>query len=1128
MSDEQPLLMTGQTRTTLQAKLRQPAEPLATYWQHLQLLARQNPFWFSSYNVLAFVVTGADAYRQHARDLFLRFTHAKDAGLLTKEVQFHTHTAAAPLGRLMALYDWVVDTDLLTPAEDAAFRAAALDFAAQVPMKQLQGRARMFDNQIFSNAFGAAVAGHVLGVRRGDSAQGRRIHAVGMEWLLDQFGRLPHSCYSGEGSTYHMLVVLPLLTLAGAFVEEVTGLPLYQRGVAPAFSPLRDWLILGRDLVGPAGLLPGWDAYGVFPSAVRSPLAYLARRDQDANALALIRDAQMWYRSAHISWEFDDRLWTLVWWPETLASAPVCPFHPWMNSSSAGAIQDGRTQTRLFQYWDQCGGGPFNGRSNVNPNAIDLQSAGLPVLLDGAPSMPVELLNLDEAAALRYLPAGVMRGFRNMFGLPDTAAGLSQALRHAISGSIGDSNSLVVDGENWYVPLKPAAGKGLALHDAGGLQVIESDAVDYYRDRYDVTRATRISALVDGRIVLCLDDWVAPTPHRLTWQAFTWPGAIQTNTGVQADIGRQLKLDLLAGPAGAWKLTPVPGFPKTPCNGSTRLEFQLPEPVATARLLIGMVIQDQLDAGEDLSRGWNLIACLENNFDSVPPGGPRSVVAAAMRQTDATERVPPVLKHALTANGQECTDVDLTTFYLTDALPSGSTLTFRRKFQAAAGSALFLRVPTATPALRVQVNGRDVPPAYTQINLEIQGSTSDFAYLFEIGPACQPGENELTLILNTFHGESLRGPVTLHRPAAPPPVALTAAGVNQWTVRIGDKNYQILLANDGLADWQAGQTDARHALYSASGELALAGVCRANFPKLGVQVKSNLPVDVSISGTVVRFGLLPANAHINVCLPGGSIMVSSRSVLLAACSVPGLTLAFRQEEARTGFLNGQAMGRRGGPGDRLVEWRVPTAAPAGDIQIRTADDIYRLADSFPVDLATRVEACLQSGDWRLQLAAAEVAGQFDLQRLVLALVQLLDDEAAKPAHPPLTRSWSESKMNIALEAGADKSLDPTIDPVEGTKRYRLAQALVTALGRLGDQRAVALLERIMTRGTDFFPALAQVPVALARLGSSSSIAVLQRHWDYGEINVRVHVRLALAFLNSEISRTEFESRVNPA
>ena len=38
---------------------------------------------------------------------------------------------------------------------------------------------------------------------------------------------------------------------------------------------------------------------------------------------------------------------------------------------------------------------------------------------------------------------------------------------------------------------------------------------------------------------------------------------------------------------------------------------------------------------------------LEINFNLVPPGGPRSVVAEEMGQADATERVPPVLKHAL-------------------------------------------------------------------------------------------------------------------------------------------------------------------------------------------------------------------------------------------------------------------------------------------------------------------------------------------------------------------------------------------------------------------------------------------------------------------------------------------------
>jgi len=45
-----------------------------------------------------------------------------------------------------------------------------------------------------------------------------------------------------------------------------------------------------------------------------------------------------------------------------------------------------------------------------------------------------------------------------------------------------------------------------------------------------------------------------------------------------------------------------------------------------------------------------LSACFEIIFDPVPSGGPSregGIVAAVLRQTDATKRVPPFLKHAL-------------------------------------------------------------------------------------------------------------------------------------------------------------------------------------------------------------------------------------------------------------------------------------------------------------------------------------------------------------------------------------------------------------------------------------------------------------------------------------------------
>src|ERR1035437_3880620 len=101
------LFLTGQTLEELQAKFRTPSPALAPLWRHFLLLARQNPFWCSSYSILAFLVTGEDTYRKRARDVFIQFTATEKEAMLTWDVQFNTHTAAAPLGRLMVFYDWI-------------------------------------------------------------------------------------------------------------------------------------------------------------------------------------------------------------------------------------------------------------------------------------------------------------------------------------------------------------------------------------------------------------------------------------------------------------------------------------------------------------------------------------------------------------------------------------------------------------------------------------------------------------------------------------------------------------------------------------------------------------------------------------------------------------------------------------------------------------------------------------------------------------------------------------------------------------------------------------------------------------------------------------------------------------
>ena len=84
--------------------------------------------------------------------------------------------------------------------------------------------------------------------------------------------------------------------------------------------------------------------------------------------------------------------------------------------------------------------------------------------------------------------------------------------------------------------------------------------------------------------------------------------------------------------------------------------------------------------------------------------------------------------------------------------------------------------------------------------------------------------------------------------------------------------------------------------------------------------------------------------------------------------------------------------------------------------------------------------------------------------------------------------------------------------------------MITALGRIGDPRAVEPIEKALVRCDDFFPVTSQLAVALGRLGSSSSIPVLERHFHHAEINTRVHARLSLALLKGEIDRATFEAQ----
>jgi len=544
------LFLTSQTRKELIQKFTDgPSVQLDDMWAHFCLLARNNPFWLSTYSVLAWLVTDDESYRESAREHFLGLARNTDLGLVSDEVQTHTHTVTAPLTHTMVLYDWIYGTGLLTPEEEKFFADSLLDFACQTALVQLQGRARSFDNQILANAAGAAFTGFVIGRRFGMNGQVRQLYDSGHQWLVDQLGRLSSECYSLEGSTYHELIVLPLLTLSAAFIEEVDGIDVYEKGLNGG-TPVRDWLITYEKMIGESGLLPGWDQYGVMRASVKLPLVYRSFRDSCPMPLAKIISADMWYPICLSTWEMVDRLWALIWWNDSLDIPFAVSQQDWMNKQIGGALHASNTNTRLFQYWDETPGSPHCGRPQVNPNALQFDFAGLPLLLDGIPALDLKYLNWDVPAMSEYLGTEATQ----------------KAIASAIDGSIGESNSLIIDEEDWYVPLRPVRGKGRELRAAGNFKLIASDATDYYTDRYDLSKCTRSSLLIGGDYALVIDQIKSLSPHRVTWQAFTWPGTVYRDGGAVSNAADTVRLDILGPPQATTTLKEIPGFPLQPCN----------------------------------------------------------------------------------------------------------------------------------------------------------------------------------------------------------------------------------------------------------------------------------------------------------------------------------------------------------------------------------------------------------------------------------------------------------------------------------------------------------------------------------------------------------------------------------
>ncbi|MCF7855058.1 MAG: hypothetical protein K9N51_09695 [Candidatus Pacebacteria bacterium] len=264
---------------------------------------------------------------------------------------------AAPMLRRAISLDWIWDSDALSDQERDRFAELFITDALKYSYIVLRHRIPPHaSNQGLAMALNLVTVGYLFGVKHGSDIRARRLMEFGLPHLLHQIAALPPDAYSGEGSTYLCGVEAPLMTLACAVLEEVTGENMLRKQFKASGNSILRALELTAYIIPPSGVLPGWDHYRFMLSTSATPSAYLASRTGDPKWYDFVMHGPGWERSGHFAWMRDGYLWQFLWMPDPTANTgrdgkPYYP-EPWHEPHVGGSLLSRDDHLHLLQMWD--------------------------------------------------------------------------------------------------------------------------------------------------------------------------------------------------------------------------------------------------------------------------------------------------------------------------------------------------------------------------------------------------------------------------------------------------------------------------------------------------------------------------------------------------------------------------------------------------------------------------------------------------------------------------------------------------------------------------------------------------------------------------------------------------------
>ncbi len=451
------------------------------------------------------------------------------AGPNNDALEHHTWCIATRGLRAAAFATWI-DAAGLWPTSCSKTQLAddLLAFTHRHALAVLAGRCPSADNQYLSLSLSCAVIGEALSRMKLRQTEATKLRDLGVERVWRWLGLMPTEGYGGEGSSYQVQVVGPLVMWADMLLRELEGPDVTERTVYPNGCSFMTVLDLAHDLLSPGDLLPGWDNPGWIPYSFGAPLVYRALlRNEPPPVEFLLRSKDSY---DNIAWGHDDRMWALLCWPASNTAAtqratPRQSLTGWVRPHVAAALDHTPTRSRLMLCADQTSESTQAiGRWHCNPNHLLYEVAGCPIFGDGGRDGTNPPPRDTASLAARLLPAQ-RQMIERQFG------SLQRYLDVCDMGTLGRSNSVVVDEQRDWFPLTAKVGRCVWQHIDEEWRGFGFDSTPIYDPNLRLTAARRFILMrqSDGAAWV-IDDYRATLEHDFGWQVHLPPFAqIQSN-----------------------------------------------------------------------------------------------------------------------------------------------------------------------------------------------------------------------------------------------------------------------------------------------------------------------------------------------------------------------------------------------------------------------------------------------------------------------------------------------------------------------------------------------------------------------------------------------------------------------